>query len=279
MEIDGKVVAERAREILKEYVKESGIRSLVIGVSGGVDSAVCCALAYPVCIELGIPLLGISIPIDSNKQDEIQRAKLVGESLCTKFQEIDKTAMYKLTLGDIADRDKTILADNHAARVRRGNIKARMRMIELYDAAQATGGMVLSTDNLTEYLLGFWTLHGDVGDFGMIQELWKMEVYQLATYLAKESEASNPVGTSAMVRCAQATPTDGLGVSESDLEQLGAESYEKVDDILNFHTIIGYRMPEKENCPVIQRHKASRYKRDNPFNIKRSMLLDEEDDE
>jgi len=62
-------------------------------------------------------------------------------------------------------------------------MKARIRMILLYDLAGGNDGMVLSTDNYTEYLLGFWTLHGDVGDFGMIQSLWKTEVYDMVEWI------------------------------------------------------------------------------------------------
>lgn len=58
-----------------------------------------------------------------------------------------------------------------------GNLQARCRMIHLYDLAGIHGGLVMSTDNQTEYQLGFWTIHGDVGDFDPIQDLWKTEVY------------------------------------------------------------------------------------------------------
>ena len=95
-------------------------------------------------------------------------------------------------------------------RIRAGNIKARLRMTYLYDKANKYNGMVLSTDNLTERNLGFWTLNGDVGDFGFLQELWKTEVYGL----------SKSIGTESVMACVNAIPTVGLGITDSDIDQL-----------------------------------------------------------
>lgn len=145
-------------------------------------------------------------------------------------------------------------------------------MIYLYDTAKKTKGMVLSTDNYTEYLLGFWTLHGDVGDFGMIQNLWKSEVYDIAKYIVK-NELQSGAEKKALQECIDGVPTDGLGITSSDLEQLGAESYEQVDGILQSY--LNYKAnpepvdDEVLNHPVIKRHLASGFKRNNPFNISR----------
>lgn len=105
--------------------------------------------------------------------------------------------------------------------------------------------LVISTDNQTEYQLGFWTIHGDVGDFDPIQGLWKTEVYELAKWLIGYYYGcgiKKEVGTDgarkicdmceAIKKSMSLTPTDGLGISNSDLEQIGAKSYNEVDDIL-----------------------------------------------
>lgn len=122
-----------------------------------------------------------------------------------------------------------------------GNLQARCRMMYLYDIASRHKGLVMSTDNQTEYQLGFWTIHGDVGDFGPIQDLWKTEVYELAKWLvthyqdiAKFShlECWENRAWKAIVESIKLTPTDGLGISNSDLDQIGAKSYDEVDDIL-----------------------------------------------
>jgi len=165
---------------------------------------------------------------------------------------------------------------------RKGNLKARMRMILLYDLAQLHRGMVLSTDNYTELLLGFWTLHGDVGDYGMIQRLWKSEVYGMAEYLTTtllHNEAQ------ALQSCIDCQATDGLGITNTDLDQImpgwegsSRDGYNQVDHIL-FSYLIGVKEINGspiEDHPVIKRHIASGFKRENPFNIKRSLIFPKE---
>ena len=123
-----------------------------------------------------------------------------------------------------------------------GNLQARCRMMYLYDIASRHKGLVMSTDNQTEYQLGFWTIHGDVGDFDPIQDLWKTEVYELAKWISnryKNIEHHHTIMTGAGSKSdaielsIALTPTDGLGISNSDLEQIGAKDYDTVDDILS----------------------------------------------
>lgn len=118
-------------------------------------------------------------------------------------------------------------------------------MIYLYNLASIHKGLVMSTDNQTEYQLGFWTIHGDVGDFDPIQGLWKTEVYELAKWLIgyyygcgikKEVDADGARKIcdmcEAIKKSISLTPTDGLGISNSDLDQIGAKSYYDVDRVL-----------------------------------------------
>jgi NAD+ synthetase len=159
--------------------------------------------------------------------------------------------------------------EEQVGKIASGNVKARIRMILLYDIARRVDGMVLGTDNLTEYLLGFWTLHGDVGDYSPIQYLWKTEVYALSQHLIKECGEDR---SRVLLSCIEATPTDGLGITHSDLDQLGAGCYEEVDKILKAY--LAGKLPKKMmDHPVIQRHLRSKFKRNNPFNISRATLL------
>lgn len=261
--MDYQKATENIRGELREYLLTSRLKSLVIGVSGGIDSAVCCALARPVCDELGIKLIGRSIPIETNKQCELDRAKMVGECFCHDFKEVSLSKIYRKTEERIH-----ILEQKENDKIAKGNMKARLRMIYLYNLAGMNGGMVLSTDNFTELLLGFWTLHGDVGDYGMIQNLWKTEVYGLANYLANEMEDDR--AKEALRACIVAIPTDGLGVSNSDVEQFGAKDYYEVDMILQDYlnggkTYIGH--------PVVQRYERTHFKRNNPYNIPRRDIV------
>ncbi len=103
-----------------------------------------------------------------------------------------------------------------------GNLKARLRMMFLYDRARYHGGCVLSTDNLSELQMGFWTLHGDVGDIAPIQYLNKgFEI----PYIARHIGIPNDIIDQA--------PSDDLGVTEenTDEAQLGA-NYKFVDTVM-----------------------------------------------
>lgn len=261
-------VINNIRNELKAYIQKYKIQSLVIGESGGIDSALCTVLAAPVCKELNVALIGRSITIETNKPDEVSRGIAIGKEFCTDFMEIDLTSLY-YRIKSVMEFDENREID-HLTKLRMGNIKVRTRMIYLYDLAQKHRGMVLSTDNYTEYLLGFWTLHGDVGDYGMIQSLWKTEVYAISQYLVN-NELTTPEQKKALQDCINATPTDGLGISNSDLDQLGAPTYKDVDEIL-----LNYlKSPEKAdiNNPVIKRHFGSEYKRNNPFNLSREQVF------
>jgi len=257
------------RKELKNYIENNNIQSLVIGISGGIDSALTSALAYPVCIELNIPLIGRSITIESNKKEEIRRAEMIGKTLTTDFGEVDLTETYlnfrKTNVEDFELQN----TDEHSFKIRMGNVKARQRMIYLYDLAAKNKGLVLSTDNYTELLVGFWTLHGDVGDYAMIQMLWKTEVYKMAEYLCKNE--LNPKQAEALDACIKALPTDGLGITNSDLDQLKAKSYIEVDEILIKY--LETKDKSLENHPVIQRHLNSKYKRNNPTIINREIIF------
>jgi len=150
-------------------------------------------------------------------------------------------------------------------------MKARVRMIYLFDLAHFEKGMVLSTDNYTELLLGFWTLHGDVGNYGFLQYLWKTEVYGLAGYLmGKYRKENEPFKADALKISIDAVPTDGLGITGSDFDQIGVTDYEAADRIL-----IGYLTGSVENLnhPIILRHSISEFKRKDPQNISRESLI------
>jgi len=244
------------------YLKENKLQSLVLGISGGIDSAVCAALLLPVCNYFKIPLIGRSITIESNKKEEIDRSIAVGESFCHNFEYLDHTTVY------FENKKNLILLDNSIlSKMRQGNLKARMRMLILYDLAQLYRGMVISTDNFTEYLTGFWTLHGDVGDYAPLMNLWKTEVYHLAESLLSEC---NPSQSAALKACIEATPVDGLGISNSDCEQLGVDNYFEADQIF-----CDYFKGNKslENHNLIKRFNSSAYKRNNPVEILRKTII------
>ena len=229
--IDYKKFVENSRKWLSKYIKDNYLQSLVIGISGGIDSTVSCAISYPVCYDLEIPLIGRSLPTTTNKPDENNAAKLVGEAFCTDFKEVNISAECQKLIYELE------LNEGDMSRLQEGNIKARVRMIYLRHLASLHRGVVLDNDNFTEWNLGFWTVGGDSPmDINLgLHYLWKTEIYELAEYLAnKYSELENidPDKYKALFESIKLTPTDGNGVSSSDCEQFGLDNYNQVDDIL-----------------------------------------------
>lgn len=291
MSEDYKGMVDRAVKAGCEYVEANkNIKVLVIGISGGVDSAVTAAIARRVCDASDIKLIGVCMPIMTNTTGENTRAAAVGKEYCHDFKTVDLSKAF-LELTKHIDPDLYIKMSRTTIqyvkpdprnpevdtddKVRAGNIKARIRMIHLYNLARKHNGLVLSTDNYTELLLGFWTLHGDVGDLSLIQELWKTEVFGMADEL----------GGSAKL-CADAVPTDGLGITNSDLDQLlpgwtggHREGYKLVDEILLDYVcckaidkarLSGCKL---EDHPVSRRNRDTRFKRNNPVVIPRRALV------
>lgn len=246
------------KRIITQYLEEFPVDTMVIGVSGGVDSALTAAIIKE--IDLGIRLLGRVMPIETNKPEETQRGIQICESFCDEYKIVDLEPVYHAFITFLMAEEP-----EEITKIQQGNIKARLRMVYLYHVAQKNNGLVLSTDNLTELMLGFWTLHGDVGDLGMLQNMWKTEVYDTAKYLANKYEGES---ARALQECIDAVPTDGLGVSNTDFEQLGANSYDEIDKIIKnfFFVVNGKRLEEH---PVMKRVLNTRFKRVNPFNIDR----------
>jgi len=208
---------------IKSYCEKNNIKTLVLGISGGIDSTVVAAL----CKSSNIPLIGISMPCSTNGSDEISSATLAGNEFCATFEEINLEGVYET----VEDFCRGTLHNIDATPISRGNIKARLRMITLYDIASRMGGIVVDTDNLTEHFLGFWTLHGDDGDFNPIGCLWKHEVYGLARWM-KENIYKESKALDAAI---EIIPTDGNGVKAGgDLAQIApGKTYDDVDEILH----------------------------------------------
>ena len=250
--------AKNIRTHILTYIQENRLQSLVLGISGGIDSALCAALLKPVCEECHIPLIGRSITIETNQPDEIERSIKVGETFCHDFEYLDITKTFLENKKNLIHFDDSMLS-----KLRQGNLKARMRMILLYDLAQRYRGIVIATDNFTEYLTGFWTLHGDVGDYAPVIHLWKTEVYALAQYLLAEC---NEKQREALQLCIDAVPVDGLGISASDCEQLGVKDYFEADQLFTRYFQGDTTL---ETHPLIRRYHQSHYKRNNPVGMQR----------
>lgn len=286
MKQDYDAIVPLIRTLWREYLIKHNIKSVVNGVSGGLDSAINCVLVKPVCDDLNIPLIGRYIHIESNKKEEQERAEEIGKCFCTDFKTIDMTDIYLMMLPKIEEKRNIIYIGDNASemeykrKVKRGNIKARLRMIKLRDLVAENDGLLIDNDNKTEHELGFFTLDGDVGDVTPLADLFKTEVYALSrfllTTLIKEEEKV------ALQNVIDAVPTDGLGITSSDVEQFGANTYDEVDDILM--NMLGYvenpLLTQEDIYYIMQnkygeifnkvwkRHLNSEFKRNYPYRFK-----------
>ena len=263
-----------------DYLAKNGLKTMVLGLSGGLDSTVTAAICHEVVArypEHQFKFIGVSLPCSSNSAEENDSASLAMKAFCDEYWVENLQAQYLLVKATCEQRYPS-------TPISQGNIKARLRMIYLYNLASVTGGLVMDTDNLTEHNLGFWTIHGDVADFNPIGGLWKHEVYELCKYLFTEVHTDKASAQhQALLAAYDITPTDGNAVAAGgDMAQIApGHTYEEVDDILN--TYLQHRDNEQEMKRlvdsydeetverVLARHRGSEYKRKRmPIVIERS---------
>jgi len=195
---------------LELYRTTHGVSKVWLGMSGGVDSA----LTAHLFAKAGWQVTGMTLPIHQ-EPIETERGVEACEAAGIAHIGFDLSPMYDAMLEAQSASDPSILDDSKDARIRRGNIRARLRMITLYDRARSTGAVVASTDNFSELTAGFWTLHGDVGDISPLQGFLKSwEVPAM----------SREIGVPE--RTWRATPTDGLGIDAGDEAQIGCSYLE-----------------------------------------------------
>jgi nicotinamide-nucleotide amidase len=168
--------------------------------------------------------------------------------------------MYDNVLAQVALHDSSITEDTRAAKMRRGNIRARLRMITLYNLAGAHNGFVASTDNFSELAAGFWTLHGDVGDVAPVQSLTKSwEIPMLSELMGVPESIVNAI------------PTDGLGIANGDEDQLGCSYLEFDVALFSLMKNINIKADNERDQTILDRVKqriaSSAFKRSNPFNF------------
>lgn len=220
-----------------DYLHKNNLKAIILGISGGLDSSVTSAICKMVYEKTNIPLIGVSLPCSTNKEEENNSAILAGEEFCNEFKVINLQEPF-----EVMEKFCHESSGIESTPISQGNIKARLRMITLYDIASKRGGLVIDTDNMTENALGFYTLHGDCADLNLIGRLWKTEVYELAKFL-KDNYYKDSKALEAAIAI---TPTDGNGVKEGgDLAQIAPnKTYDDVDEILQAWVDLDKRVKE-----------------------------------
>lgn len=204
---------------MMEYLKNSGQKGFLIGVSGGIDSAVTSTL----CAQTGKPTLCLELPIHQH-EDQVSRARKHIDHLERRFENVSSV---KIDLSDTFETFKNSLPEIEDIDLRDfslANSRARLRMTTLYYFAGIHGYLVAGTGNKVEdFGVGFYTKYGDGGvDLSPIADLMKSEVFELAKNLDIIDDIQN------------AKPTDGLfGDSRTDEDQIGA-SYNELEWAMNF---------------------------------------------
>jgi NAD+ synthase len=249
MNIDLSIHTDLAQKILTGFIKSEitrvGFTRAVIGLSGGIDSALSCALAAK---ALGPDnVLAVRMPYKSSSADSLEDAEKTATRFGVRMETIEITPIV----------EPLIQLDPQISNVRKGNLMARARMVVLYDQSEVFKGLVVGTSNKAEILLGYTTLWGDMAAaINPIGDLYKTQVRQLSRALDVPSSVIDK------------PPSADLWKGQTDESELGF-TYDEVDKLL--YLLVDRRF-SVEDCiaagfrkefvnQVVERIRRSQYKR------------------
>jgi NAD+ synthase len=214
--IDAAQAVQVITGFIHSQLAQTGFSRLVVGLSGGVDSA---TTAFLAAHAIGPDnLLAVRMPYRTSSSESEADALHVVEALGCRTETVDITPMVDPMLATVGDPDQPPSGDE--LNVRRGNVMARQRMMVLYDRSAAFDALVCGTSNKTEALLGYGTLHGDMAAaIQPIGDLYKSQLREVAECLGvPESILAKP-------------PSADLWPGQTDEGELGA-TYDTLDRIL-----------------------------------------------
>ncbi len=224
LKLDNDLVEKVLVKFIKEEIASAGLSKAVLGLSGGVDSAVSCALAARALGPENV--LAVVIPFKTSSPESLTDAEKVIEKTGVRSEEVDITPMAEPYLND----------NDELGKVRIGNVLARLRMIVLYDRSAREKALVIGASNKSELMLGYGTLHGDLASaINPIGDLYKTQVWDLARHL--------DLPESVIMK----KPTADLWKGQTDEDELGF-SYQEVDKLL-YH-MIDERRTDAELCEL-----------------------------
>ena len=212
MNVDLTINTDVARQILTGFIKSEitrvGFARAVINLSGGLDSALSCALAVEALGSENV--IALRLPYQTSSQDSLDHAQLMIDKFKVRSETVDITKMV----------DPLIERNPEMSNTRKGNIMARARMIVLYDKSEEFKGLPIGTSNKTEILLGYTTMWGDMASaINPIGDLYKTQIRQLSRAIDIPSEIIDKA------------PSADLWVGQTDEGELGF-TYEEVDKLL-----------------------------------------------
>lgn len=263
---------EKIVKFLKDTFRKQGIKNVVIGLSGGIDSTVCYYLlkkTLPKKNIFPVYLPYYNTPVSFQNVPTIRIKTIVDEviDILKKSADINLRATWEVRnpppaqAGEHAHWSRANSVSSDIYKIRAGNIMSRVRMIILFDLAKKHQALVCGTENKSEHLLGYFTRFGDgASDIEPIRHLYKTQIYQIAKYLEVPKEIINQ------------KPSAGLWKNQTDEGQFGF-TYKEADQVLNLYfdqkkstkeiLFLGYSHAKK----IITYAKKNQFKQETPYAI------------
>ena len=239
-EIDVQFEIRRRIDFIKSTLKSSGLKTLVLGISGGVDSSTCGRLAQLAVSELNTTVnnkvsdefqfIAVRLPygVQADEGDAQQALDFIQPSHCLTTNVFDSVNEIHHQVIDALSNAKLLFATDAQVDFSKGNVKARARMVSQYHIAGILGGLVLGTDHSAENITGFFTKWGDGAcDLAPLFGLSKRQVRMLAKHLGAPA---------ILVEKAPTADLEDLNPGKTDEDALGI-SYEQLDDFLEGKTV------------------------------------------
>lgn len=202
------MVTDYLVEFLQQELYKTGLKKAVLGLSGGLDSAVVAVLAKK---AFGDDLLCVMMPSQYSSDESVDDAVILCEAFGLRYE--------KVFVGDLV----ASYCDETMSPLRKGNFSSRMRMSVLFDISAREGALVLGTSNKSELMLGYGTLNGDLASaINALGDMYKTDVYALARHLGVVDEIINKA------------PSADLFAGQSDEADLGY-TYAQIDEALELY--------------------------------------------